>query len=768
MAATITPGRTSTTSSAIRVLPHRKLRITRWRITACAAGLLAAGLLGSAPASASTLSAPASAPASATLAGVSSAPAWSLVPSRNAMIPIDALAGVSCPTARRCVAVGQAAGPAGNFRPLVKSWNSHAWSVQRPGVPGLARYSTLGAISCRAAGSCMAVGQLISQSGRELPLAERWNGRTWAIQGTPGAGFLGGVSCPSASECTAVGGTDNSGDASSDPVADRWNGRKWAAQKLPGIPGGDGDATLNAVACTSATACIAVGGNFNLGDTGTAVAMRWNGRTWAVMATPGLAPDPQGINTSLTGISCTSARACIAVGDSFTLGDTSTAVAMRWNGRTWTALDIPDPAGPAGPLIIINGISCASASMCIAVGDAATFGGQSFTFMPLTERWNGRKWAIQTSVRPGADAQLEAVSCSSALACTSVGSIGDKVPGAQVTLAERWNGVRWSFQPTPGNPAHATGALASVSCRSRSNCTAVGSGGSLALAEHWNGTRWSLLRPVVPVVSASAASSLTGISCTSITSCIAVGSYHDGSGHQFGLAEGWNGSSWAILAAPGAASSLSAISCTSATACMAVGSAAAGPVAESWNGAAWTPQEIAAGPTALAAVRCTSAAACTAVGSDGSGAAAERWDGTSWALQPVPAGGALAGLSCPTATDCVAVGAGDTIDQWNGTTWSAQTAAPAAASLSGVSCTSASACTAVGAYSSTPPFPFGAVRLVEHWNGRTWAIQRPPVPAGSTATALQGVSCTSARWCMAVGQQVNTFDSAQTMAERYS
>ncbi len=451
------------------------------------------------------------------------------------------------------------------------------------------------------------------------------------------------------------------------------------------------------------------------------------------------------------------------------MGDTGTAVAMRWNGHTWTALDIPDPAGPAGPLVIVNGVSCASASRCIAVGDSATFEGQSFTFRPLAERWNGRKWAIQTSARPGADASLGAVSCSSALACTSVGNTGDKVPGAQVTLAERWNGVRWSFQPTPGNPARATGALASVSCRSRSNCTAVGSGGSLALAEHWNGTRWSLLRPVVPVVSASAGSSLTGISCTSNTSCIAVGSYHDGSGHQFGLAEGWNGSSWAILAAPAAASSLSAISCTSATACMAVGSAAAGPVAESWNGAAWTPQEIAAGPTGLVAVRCTSATACTPVGSDGSGPAAERWDGTSWALQPVPANGALAGLSCPTVTDCVAVGAGDTIDQWNGTTWSAQTAAPAAASLSGVSCTSASACTAVGAYTSrTRPFPFGAVRLVEHWNGKTWAIQRPPVPAGSTATALQGVSCTSARWCMAVGQQVNTFDTAQTMAERYS
>jgi hypothetical protein len=71
---------------------------------------------------------------------------------------------------------------------------------------------------------------------------------------------------------------------------------------------------------------------------------------------------------------------------------------------------------------------------------------------------------------------------------------------------------------------------------------------------------------------------------------------------------------------------------------------------------------------------------------------------------------------------------------------------PAGASggeLNGVSCTSAEACTAVG-YSRTN---VGASRIVfqtlaERWNGRTWSIQPTPKPAGS-----EGSVCTTLRRC---------------------
>jgi len=55
-----------------------------------------------------------------------------------------------------------------------------------------------------------------------------------------------------------------------------------------------------------------------------------------------------------------------------------------------------------------------------------------------------------------------------------------------------------------------------------------------------------------------------------------------------------------------------------------------------------------------------SAAVCTAVGTDGAAIAA-GWDGAAWRLQhaPEPTGASsaeLTGVSCPTASDCFAVG----------------------------------------------------------------------------------------------------------------
>ena len=110
----------------------------------------------------------------------------------------------------------------------------------------------------------------------------------------------------------------------------------------------------------------------------------------------------------------------------------------------------------------------------------------------VAERWNGTRWTIQPTPnpRPGG-AFLNGVSCTSASACTAVGSLP---PG---TLAERWNGTRWAIQPTP-NPAQGGGGLSGVSCTSASACTAVGGSNAGALAERWNGTSWLSRPPPTP------------------------------------------------------------------------------------------------------------------------------------------------------------------------------------------------------------------------------------------------------------------------------
>ena len=119
-------------------------------------------------------------------------------------------------------------------------------------------------------------------------------------------------------------------------------------------------------------------------------------------------------------------------------------------------------------------------------------------------------WSIQRAPElagaiPG---QLNGVSCPSPTACSAVGSYTN-VPGVHMTVVERWNGKQWSIQPTP-NPARATGSsLNGVSCASQTACTAVGSYTNalrheLTLVERWNGKRWSIQPTPIPPASPAA------------------------------------------------------------------------------------------------------------------------------------------------------------------------------------------------------------------------------------------------------------------------
>ena len=260
------------------------------------------------------------------------------------------------------------------------------------------------------------------------------------------------------------------------------------------------------------------------------------------------------------------------------------------------------------------------------------------------------------------------------------------------------------------------------------------------------------------------------------------------------LAAAWNGTVWKVQPTPnpagGMGSYLDGVSCTSATACTAVGDYAGTGVtlAERWNGTAWTiqPTRNPAGAFSsdLDGVSCTSATACTAVGdyffkvnanSIGVGSLAERWNGTAWTIQSTPnpagtTGSGLDGVSCTSATACTAVGYHDKLttsssvpvgtlaERWNGTAWTIQPTpnpgGPTDSQMEGVSCTSATACTAVGYYpdaSGTVP-----LTLAERWNGTAWKVQPTPNPTGGNGyLILDGVSCTSATACTAVGFHPN-------------
>jgi hypothetical protein len=259
-------------------------------------------------------------------------------------------------------------------------------------------------------------------------------------------------------------------------------GPSWAIQPTPNPAGATGSA-LSGVSCTAATACTAVGYYANSSGTDVTLAERWDGSSWAIQPTP----NPAGATQSLlSGVSCTAATACTAVGYYYN-SVTDLTLAERWNGSSWAIQPTPNPAGATQS--VLSGVSCTAATACTAVGYYVESDGTPVT---LAERWNGSSWAIQPTPNPTGATQslLSGVSCTAATACTAVGDYLNS-SGAFVTLAERWNGSSWAIQPTP-NPAGATSdALSGVSCSAAGACTAVGdyvnsSGTPLTLAERYS------------------------------------------------------------------------------------------------------------------------------------------------------------------------------------------------------------------------------------------------------------------------------------------
>ena len=349
-----------------------------------------------------------------------------------------------------------------------------SWALQSLRNPG-GRYSTvLTGVSCPAVKTCFAVGAKGGKGGQTLPVAERWNGRTWAVQALPHVknGFLIGVWCSSARACTAVGDLPGQG------LAMRWNGRKWVIQRLPAAPGADVE--LDAVSCWSPRACTAVGS-----EGSNTLAEHWNGSKWTIQPTRN--PPTGGIDgNELVGVSCSSATSCTAVGDSNITNSKSDTLVEHWNGRRWTIQ--PTPKRPDGDESQLTGVSCRSARACIAIGASGDVNQE----VTLAERWNGRTWAVQPSPDPagGTLSVLTGLSCSSATACIAVGNYSSE-SGNEVILAERWNGRTWAIQSTPKPAGAKASALIGVSCSSATACTSVGVFANKSAAQQSFGERYS-------------------------------------------------------------------------------------------------------------------------------------------------------------------------------------------------------------------------------------------------------------------------------------
>ncbi len=274
-----------------------------------------------------------------TAQGAPAAPSWSLLRTRNPLVPGGEFRSVSCPSVTSCVGVGYRIDIWGFEVSFAAIWDGTAWKFQETPNPPAASWTELWGVSCASATSCAAVGYYVGRSGENLPVAESWDGHRWKLQPTPpvSEGILLSVSCPSDIVCTTVGQYVN--DRKWATLAEGWDGTAWTIQPTPNPPTAE-DVNLTGVSCVSPSVCTAVGLDGE-GGVDTALAEAWDGTAWTIQPTP----HPQGMDGYLISVSCTAASACTGVGLDIGYGFALYALIERWDG---TQVDDPELSSSPG------------------------------------------------------------------------------------------------------------------------------------------------------------------------------------------------------------------------------------------------------------------------------------------------------------------------------------------------------------------------------------------------------------------------------------
>ena len=335
-------------------------------------------------------------------------------------------------------------------------------------------------------------------------------------------------------------------------------------------------------------------------------------------------------------------------------------------------------------------------------------------------------WQVVPSPNGGKQADGNVFLATAALSSTDTWAVGAEPNPNQfltATLAEHWDGVRWSIVPTPAISAP-TVQLNSIAAVNSGNVWAAGYSDNpnclcgQTVVEHWNGSRWTRLTTPNPGV----ADYLTGIAATSATDVWVVGYEWISNFVELPLLLHYNGTTWKQFnSSQFHFGQVSSVFARAADDVWAVG---------------WTGQVPNVKALAL------------------------HWNGTAWkrAAFPTERGGwiVLKNVFGVAGNDVWAVGSYQFSDinglslsarsyHWNGSVWS-----PVTVGLSGYSyldSITAKATDDVWAVGEGIVFPFlNELQVTFHWNGSVWSNVSNPDQG-----VLYGVSASSTSDVWAVG-----------------
>ncbi len=268
--------------------------------------------------------------------------------------------------------------------------------------------------------------------------------------------------------------------------------------------------TFNGVACASASQCIGVGNVASSENSGAAASLN------PVSGDLSTGQSLQLIRSSgfLNGVSCPSGSVCVAVGEN---PNETRGIAVSLNPDTAMVRSGQELHMISG--IFMSGVACASRRQCLAVGHDSSGSGVVVALSPATGAiLRGQR--VQTIPGTGG-VGLEGVACPLANLCVAVGENSRRSAGVAVPLNPATGAIRRG--QSVQNVTH-KGILVDLACPSTTVCLAVG----------WGASQPSVAVPIDPKtgelskgqsdrsISARAAM-LTAVSCPSISLCLAVG-----------------------------------------------------------------------------------------------------------------------------------------------------------------------------------------------------------------------------------------------------
>jgi photosystem II stability/assembly factor-like uncharacterized protein len=303
----------------------------------------------------------------------------------------------------------------------------------------------------------------------------------------------------------------------------------------------------------------------------------------------------------------------------------------------------------------------------------------------------------------------------------------------------------WSTQANDGPNIQVIG----VSCPTTSMCVAVGAAGDAYTTIGSSSAQSGAIEVTTDggatwhaQAEPSGQGILQGVSCGSSSDCVAFG-YTD-SATAIYTTDG--GAHWT---ADTLNERLSGVSCASGSQCVVVSEGASPILVSADGGATWNPATVPAG-AGVQAVSCPSTTECVAVGPSSTNAPTMLTSsdgGRTWSSATPPSGvnSIIDSVSCGTPTTCIAIG--PSAAAWSnngGQTWTATTLPSSVLAIYHASCSpSSTTCVATGISTAAD----GPIVLSSGNSGQSWAVGT--LPSGTQAT--DGVACVTGTLCHVVG-----------------